>query len=113
MGSVKYKKISDETVLVYLNVLIGKIYKILCMMEEKDPTLNVYVASLNHEISGLHNMFYDEGDKKTVLQMLLILEPFANSQTDFPHDVYKREVFKCIDLVNKIIHRKEGEISVF
>ncbi len=106
-NDLKYRDITNEDLLIYLNSLVGKIYKMLPMMEDGDITVNKYISSFVHELCGLAMIMGQcEHEKRMLLTIVCTLEPFICNQDCFSHDVYKREIFKCIDLVNKIIEKR-------
>ena len=102
---LKYGKISDELIDLYLDNLVGRVYKILPMKEEENYTLNTYISSLLHELTG----FYFASEKglqdEYMLRVLLTLENLIDEQHTTSQDVYKREVFKCINLIKKVQQR--------
>ena len=109
MLKLKYEEVSTEDIVFYLKRVRGKVFKILPMSEEQDETLPIYVASLLHQISGSFMAIEGrEYEKNMILEIIFSLEPFTCNHSCFSHEVYKREVFKSVGIINKIIE-KEGE----
>nr|BDD47808.1 hypothetical protein 9 [Bacillaceae bacterium] len=86
----------------YVNKLIGKIFKILPLFEEKNEGLSQYIHSINYEIYGLQYVVEKE-DIPTITSLIGILEHFYDDslQPDPDIKVIRREVLHCIDLIEK------------
>ncbi|MFA6728938.1 MAG: hypothetical protein WCS17_12115 [Prevotella sp.] len=96
---------------LFLNSLTGKIFKILPLKEKNDDGYAVhledYLESLLIEIIGACGTFSDLGSSVEFLTVINTMQYI--SQNDVSVKVCKREVFKMIDLVNKI--NKKGGAS--
>jgi hypothetical protein len=101
MIEIKFSQIPDETFGNYLDFLIGKIFKILPISEDSFDTLQVYLESLQIELLGSQNLIKVLREDNEFLTLLSILEYFLNTK-DISNEIYKREVFKCIDIIKKI-----------
>lgn len=98
---LKYGNIPDEMFEEYLKSLIGKLYKTLCMREDAISTLHIYLESFLIELSGNKELILLLKSDSDFLVLLSILEYF-NNNPDEEVRVYKREMFKCIDIVKKM-----------
>lgn len=109
MIEVKYGLLPKENFCRYFEFLINKTYKILPLKEEKSDTLKSYLESYQRELIGnmdLVPILVDEPKFITVLNTMqfLISEEYSDK-------VCKREVFKCIRILEEINEKyfKEGE----
>ena len=108
MIEVKYGLLPKENFCRYFEFLINKTYKILPLKEEKSDTLKSYLESYQRELIGnmdLIPLLVDEPKFITLLNTLqfLISEEYSDK-------VCKREVFKCIRILEEINEKyfKEG-----
>lgn len=111
MIEVNYGLIPKENFQNYFKFLINKTYKILPLREENSSTLKSYLESYLRELIGnkaLVSSLVDEPKFITVLNTLqfLISEEYSVS-------VCKKEVFKCIRILEEINSKyfKEGDVS--
>lgn len=100
MIEVKYGMLPKESFCRYFEFLINKTYKILPLKEEKSETLKAYLESYLRELIGnkdLVSCLVDEPKFVTMLNTLqfLIAEEYSDK-------VCKREVFKCIRILEDI-----------
>ena len=100
MMEVKYGLLPKESFCRYFQFLINKTYKILPLKEEKSDTLKSYLESYLRELIGnkeLVSILVDEPKFITVLNTMqfLIAEEYSDK-------VCKREVFKCIRILEEI-----------
>jgi hypothetical protein len=101
MIEIKFSQIPDETFSNYLDFLVGKIFKILPISEHNFDTLQAYLESLQIELLGSQNLIKVLREDNEFLSLLSILEYFLNTK-DISNEIYKREVFKCINIIKKI-----------
>ena len=108
MIEVKYGMLPKENFCRYFEFLINKTYKILPLKEEKSDTLKFYLESYQRELIGnmdLVPLLVDEPKFITVLNTMqfLISEEYSDK-------ICKREVFKCIRILEEINEKyfKEG-----
>lgn len=108
MIEVKYGMLPKENFCRYFEFLINKTYKILPLKEENSDTLKSYLESYLRELIGnkdLVSVLVDEPKFITVLNTMqfLIAEEYSDK-------VCKREVFKCIHILEEINEKyfKEG-----
>ena len=108
MIEVKYGLLPKGNFCRYFEFLINKTYKILPLKEEKSDTLKSYLESYQRELIGnmdLVPLLVKEPKFITVLNTIqyLISEEYSDK-------VCKREVFKCIRILEEINEKyfKEG-----
>lgn len=109
MIEVKYGMLPKETFCRYFEFLINKTYKILPLKEEKSDTLKSYLESYLRELIGnkdLIPLLVDEPKFATVLNTMQFL-----ISEDYSDKVCKKEVFKCIRILEEIKDKyfKEGD----
>ena len=109
MIEVKYSLLPHNSFCNYFDFLINKTYKILPMKEENSLTLKSYLESYQRELIGnkeLVDVLVDEPQFITVLNTIqfLISEEYTN-------EVCKKEVFKCIRILQKIKNKYFCEVS--
>lgn len=101
MTQYRTSDIPAEAHLNYLKILISKIFKILPMKEQNITTVNVHIDSLLTELVGYKDLFEFVKNDARLLTVICILRALLDS--DVPHSVYKREVFKCIKCIEQLI----------
>lgn len=109
MIEVKYGTLPRENFCKYFEFLINKTYKILPLKEEKSDTLKSYLESYLRELIGnkdLVSILVNEPRFITVLNTMqfLISEEYSN-------EVCKREVFKCIRILEEINEKYFKEVD--
>ena len=112
MIEVKYGLLPKENFCKYFEFLINKTYNILPLKEEKSDTLKSYLESYLRELIGnqeLVSVLVDEPKFITVLNTMqfLISEEYSDK-------VCKKEVFKCIRILEEIKEKyfKEENIKI-
>ena len=108
MIKVKYGLLPKENFCRYFEFLINKTYKILPLKEEKSDTLKSYLESYQRELIGnmdLIPLLVDEPKFITLLNTMQFL-----ISDEYSDKVCKREVFKCIRILEEINEKyfKEG-----
>lgn len=100
--------IDDKVVKRYLQTTIDKIFKILPLYEEENRTLEAYVGSLILELKGFVSVYGSVGVSEyiSVISTLEGIQTIIDNKGKQP--VIKREVFKCIESINKIYNMLEG-----
>lgn len=91
----------DETTNLYLNSLIGAVYKILPMYENHDDNLQEYLDSLCIQLLGGLENFNELRLNSKYLSIINIIQYFRTHEYD--KKTCKREVLKCTNLLNKMI----------
>ena len=87
---------------------INKTYKILPLKEEKSDTLKSYLESYQRELIGNMNLvplLVNEPKFITVLNTIQFL-----ISEDYSENVCKREVFKCIRILEEINNKYFREV---
>ena len=105
MIQTNYNAIPNKLFLNYLNFLVGKLYKILPMFENKDKTLIKYLKNLQIELTGnldlIEELKYD-GNLQTILN---------NVEYIIQNNITKKEckniVFNSINIVKNIQNKYE------
>lgn len=99
-GQIKGEPFDD-----YLNKLIKRIYKILPMKQEESKTLNKYINFLMIELSGGDKLLIEH---RIFIELLFNMESL-NQIEDI--DLFKSQVFKCINICKKILtDYKDGKL---
>lgn len=107
--NTKYGEVPVEYLKNYLQKTIDKIFKILPLKEKKSETLHTYLKSLQIELIGNNELINELKNEPNFLSILGTIEYFINNDENV--DVYKREVFKLIDIIEKIKKRIEGSVD--
>lgn len=102
-----YNAIPDELFGNYLNFLVGKIYKILCMREENSDTLSKYMQSLQRELAGNQKLIVALRYDSDFLSLMSKIEFLVYNEADLP--TYKKDIFDCISLVKRMQSKYFGE----
>jgi flagellin-specific chaperone FliS len=78
------------------------------MKEKNFDTLQVYLESLQVELIGSQNLIKVLRNDVDFISLLSILEYFINNK-DISNVIYKREVFKCINIIKKLKSKYKNE----
>lgn len=111
MIEVKYGLIPEENFCKYFEFLISKTYKILPLKEENSSTLKSYLESYLRELIGnqsLISVLVNEPRFVTVLNTMQFL-----STEDYSVEVCKKEVFKCIHILEDINKKYFKEVQSY
>lgn len=84
----------------YFQKIIGKIYKILPVCEEHLNTKTEYIDSLTRELYGALHTTQDESYKVALIAVINTLTYLSSAVYD--SDVFRTEVFKCIQIIGHI-----------
>lgn len=103
MAKTKYSEIPDEYFVSYFNFLIGRVWKILPMWEENNEDLKSYMESLQRELIGNINLVKEIKCDSYFITLLSKLEYLINEE--YTHEICRKEVFECVDIVKKIAER--------
>jgi hypothetical protein len=95
--------IDNEFFLNYLNFLIGRVYKILPISESEPETLKSYLDSLILELTGSKDLILKLKKDASFLSLIATLQ--ALSENQYSHSEIKREVFKSINIIKKLINK--------
>lgn len=100
MIEVKYGLIPKENFCNYFKFLINKTYKILPLKEENSKTLQSYLESYLRELIGNKELVSILVDEPKFISIMNILQ-FLISE-EYSVKVCKKEVFKCIRILEEI-----------
>lgn len=109
MIEVNYGALPKESFCNYFNFLINKTYKILPMKEEGSKTLKAYLESFLRELVGnqkLVSTLVNEPQFITVLNTIQYL-----ISEEYTIDVCRKEVFKCIRILEHINKKYFEEVE--
>lgn len=90
----KYGLIRDDDIVTYFSKLVGRVFKIIPMQEEKCTTLEEYTKSLIREIIGISELFSSDE--------LLVVVGVLNGLDYSNHKILRSDIFKAIDMIHKI-----------
>ena len=85
----------------YLSSLVNRFFKILPMRDANEPTLSTYMESLMSELVGCERLPTALGGDAMYLSLLATLQYLIDHQ-DSSERVFKREVFKSINICNHL-----------
>lgn len=100
MVKTRYHDIPNQYFANYFNFMIGRVWKILPMTEEGNLHLREYMESLQRELIGNMNLVEELKFDGYFITLLNKIE-FLISQK-YNHDVCRKEIFECIDIINKL-----------
>lgn len=103
---VNYGMLPDECFSNYLNYLIGQLYKILPIHENEPETLSSYLESLQIELIGNQDLIKKIRYDANFLKLLGTIQYFRNNECE--HKVYRKEIFKCINIIKKLLQKYGG-----
>ncbi len=97
----------------YLKSLIDKVFKILPIYEneKENKILFKYIQSLLYELNGLTYCVEDIKDDGIFLTIFATLESLSDDAILLENnkETVKREVFKCLTLINRLISIVSGD----
>ena len=85
----------------YLCNLVNRIFKILPIRENEEPTLPTYIDGLLTELVGCKELLPALREDAIFLSILAVLQ-FLSSNPSSPIRVFRREVFGLISACNKL-----------
>lgn len=91
----------------YLRSLINLFFKILPIRESEEPSLTVYMQSLQAELMGCKNLIKAIHEDALFLSLISILQ-YLIDNPECSTSVVKREVFRAISICNKLKQRYAG-----
>lgn len=89
---------TDEALQADIKRLINQLWKLI-PMRENDENWQDQLATIIEEISGLGKIYYSNPE---FLKLLSKLEGLTHTVCD-DFIIYRRVIFKCIDLITKVI----------
>ena len=93
--------IDDVLLSNYFKNLVNMLFKILPIRESEEPSLVVYIESLKAEILGCDGLIKAVNADPMLMSLAAILQFLGDNPSAEPH-VFKREVFKAINICNKL-----------
>jgi hypothetical protein len=100
MVQVNLESLNNQFLVNYLNFLTGRVFKILPISEQEPNTLQDYLSSLVIELKGSQSLIELIRYDANFISLISTLQYFVDNQ--YTHKVLKREVFKCIKLIQKL-----------
>lgn len=97
---VKYGLLPSEIFCNYFDFLIGRTFKILPLKEEGNKTLKSYLENFQRELIGNQNLFTVLVDEPSFISVLSSIQFLIDEKYDTT--VCRKEVFKCIHILEKI-----------
>lgn len=104
VDTVVGKPLESKSLYVYLASLIHRFFKILPMKENGERSVDVYVHSLQCELLGCQHFLPEFCENESFMALLSVLE-FLADEPECPIPVVRREVFKAINICNKLSKR--------
>ncbi|HEY8888940.1 MAG TPA: hypothetical protein VIM70_01600 [Clostridium sp.] len=101
MIEVKFGMLNEKAFENYLKFLIGQLYKSLCLKEDNSETLLSYLESLNRELIGSKELITILKNDARFISLMCKVQ-YLISDTEVDHKVFKKEIFSCINLVQKL-----------
>jgi hypothetical protein len=94
-----YGELPNEHLIVYVDGLIAKVFKILPMKEENSPTLSIYIQSLLRELVGAKELIEQLKSNQDFIVLLDVLQSLVK-EDDLQN--FKSDVFKSISTIKRI-----------
>jgi hypothetical protein len=92
--------IEKEVYYNYFSLIVSKIYKILPLKEEFSETYKEYIDSLQSELLGNKELIWFLREDSSYLSIIATMQYLINE--DYTAKKCKKEVFKCIKIIEKI-----------
>ena len=90
----------DESTNLFLENLIGALYKVLAMKDVNDTTLPKYLDSLYIQLVGGSENFTVLKSNQRYVSIINVVQYFRTNE--FDKDTCKREVLKCTNILSKL-----------
>lgn len=101
---------SDNMIRSYFGALVDRTFKILPLYEESNEGLHKYIKSLSFELSGLRGLVTGLDVDVEYVTLIVTFEALAGDiAIGSQADTVKREVFKCISIIKKIMYKTSTE----
>lgn len=104
--NTKYGKLPNEVIVASLKRLVGKVYKILPMREEKCETLDEYVGNLLRELINHKELVESLKYEEELMSLINTLEGLKDNELEF--SVFRSDVLKSLGIIKKMIGNIEG-----
>lgn len=95
----KYGQLPDEMLLVYVNGMTAKIFKMLPMKQDGTKSLSKYIEATLREFVGQKELVDELKNNEEFLTILGVMESLL-SQDDF--SIFRSDVFKTINLIKRL-----------
>lgn len=92
--------IAEESFGSYIECLVNKVYKILPLRENNEPTLQQYMKSLQRELLGCQSLLPSIEQNQQFFTILSIIQNLIDHECAVP--IVKSDVFKAINLLKRI-----------
>lgn len=90
----------------YLTTLVDRTFAVLCLYEEENEGLFKYIQSLIYELNGLKGIVEEIKTNADFITILATFESLSEDALFFDnHEVFRREVLKCITIIKRIRKR--------
>lgn len=93
--------IAGSVVANYFETLVNRFFKILPIRESGEKTLPIYIRSLQTEMLGCQEFINALNNDANFLTLLSVLQ-YIHDNPDCPVQDVKREVFRAINICNKL-----------
>lgn len=91
---------NDKTTNLFLNSMIGSVYKILPMNDNEDVTLSDYLDSLYVQLVGGAETYHELKYCQHYYSIINVVRYFRTQKYD--KKTCKREVLKCTNILEKL-----------
>lgn len=95
----KYGQIDDELLTKYVERLVNKIFKLLPLKQESNPTLAEYHTSLMLELNGANSLVLALQNDANFMCLICSLESLLLIEDD---KTYRSKVFELINICKKL-----------
>jgi hypothetical protein len=95
----KYGQLPDEMLVVYVNGMTSKIFKMLPMKQGNFNTLPKYIESTLREFVGLKELIYDLRNNEDFLAVIGVIESLL-IQDDVTK--FRSDIFKALNLIKRL-----------
>jgi hypothetical protein len=102
----KYGEMDDDLLINYLKRLIGKVFKVIPLKEERSDTLLPYIQSLLRELAGSKELVDALNNDGEILSIMGTLE---NLLVEEDKKIIKSDIFKCIAIIKRIQSQVRGD----
>lgn len=102
----KYGQLPDEMLMVYVNGMIAKTWKMIPMRQGGSNSLPKYIKSTLREFNGIKELVFVLKNNEEYLAVLGVMESLL-TQDDF--STFRSDVFKIINLIERLKSSLGGE----
>lgn len=105
--NTKYGQLPDEMLLVYVNGMTAKIFKMLPMKEQSTKSLPVYMNAILREFHGLKELVEQFKHNEEFLTILGVVESLL-TQDDL--SIFRSDILKILNLIGRLKSSLGGDI---